>query len=187
MYSHDFAYIYNKSPVNTFKIKRFKPLSFIYGRVVITISLLALFFFVAFGIIFRSVNERHLNKVCKQSGSNITKERLRFDFTFDRKLTPEEVEQVEHLVNGIIDQDVEVEHSFMQYDDAIAQGAIAFFKDTYGDEVSVYRVGNFSMELCGGPHVERTGVLGRFRITKQKKIGAGLMRIRGVLEPREAQ
>ncbi|MFW9845388.1 MAG: alanine--tRNA ligase [Candidatus Thorarchaeota archaeon] len=123
----------------------------------------------------------------KQSGSNITKERLRFDFTFDRKLTQEEVERVEQLVNGIIDQDLEVKHSFMQYDDAMAQGALAFFKDTYGDEVSVYKVGDFSMELCGGPHVERTGVLGKFRITKQKKIGAGLMRIRAVLEPRNAQ
>lgn len=119
----------------------------------------------------------------RQSGSNITRERLRFDFTFDRKLSPEEVQQVEDLVNGIIEQDLEVEHTFMSYDDAISQGAIAVFKDTYGDEVSVYKVGNFSMELCGGPHVKSTGVLGRFRIAKQEKIGAGLIRIRGVLDP----
>ncbi len=119
----------------------------------------------------------------RQSGSNITKERLRFDFTFPRKLTPEEVQQVENLVNGIIEQDLEVEHTFMPYDDAIEQGALAFFRETYGNEVSVYKVGDFSMELCGGPHVPRTGVLGRFKVTKQKSIGAGLMRIRAVIEP----
>jgi len=119
----------------------------------------------------------------RQSGSNITRERLRFDFTFDRKLSPDEVQRVEDLVNEVIEQNLEVEHTFMPYDDAISQGAVAFFKDTYGDEVSVYKVGNFSMELCGGPHVERTGALGRFRIAKQEKIGAGLIRIRGVLDP----
>ncbi|MFW9965618.1 MAG: alanine--tRNA ligase [Candidatus Thorarchaeota archaeon] len=118
----------------------------------------------------------------QQSGSNITKERLRFDFTFDRKLTPEEVQHVEDLVNGIIDEDLEVTKEFMPYNEAIAKGAMAFFKETYGETVSVYSVGNFSMELCGGPHVKRTGTLGRFKITKQKKIGAGIMRIRAVLE-----
>jgi alanyl-tRNA synthetase len=122
----------------------------------------------------------------QQSGSNITKERLRFDFTFDRKLTPEEVQQVEDLVNGIIREDLEVTRQFMPYDEAIAQGAMAFFKEKYGDTVSVYSVGDFSMELCGGPHVERTGILGNFKITKQKKIGAGIMRIRAVLEPVDA-
>jgi alanyl-tRNA synthetase len=119
----------------------------------------------------------------QQNGSNITKERLRFDFTFDRKLTLEEVQQVEKLVNDVISGDLEVTKKFMPYDEAIAQGAMAFFKETYGDTVSVYSVGDFSMELCGGPHVERTGALGKFRITKQKKIGAGIMRIRAVLEP----
>jgi alanyl-tRNA synthetase len=129
---------------------------------------------------------RVLGDSTRQSGSNITRERLRFDFTFDRKLSPDEVQQVEDLVNEIIEQDLEVEHTFMPYDDAIAQGAIAFFKDTYGVEVSVYKIGNFSMELCGGPHVERTGVLGRFKIAKQEKIGAGLIRIRAVVEPMNA-
>ncbi|MFX1544063.1 MAG: alanine--tRNA ligase [Promethearchaeota archaeon] len=122
----------------------------------------------------------------QQSGSNITKERLRFDFTFDRKLTPEEVQQVEDLVNGIIRDDLEVTRQFMPYDEAIAQGAMAFFKEKYGDTVSVYSVGDFSMELCGGPHVERTGILGNFKITKQKKIGAGIIRIRAILEPLDA-
>jgi len=70
----------------------------------------------------------------------------------------------------------------MAFDEAISQGALAFFKETYGETVSVYRVGDFSMELCGGPHVEHTGVLGHFRIGKQKKIGAGIVRIRAILE-----
>ena len=117
-----------------------------------------------------------------QNGSNITDERLRFDFTFSRKLTPEEIEQVEKLVNDIIAQNLAVEQSFMKYDDAIAKGALAFFKENYGEEVSVYHVGDFSLELCGGPHVETTGGLGKFKIAKQKKIGAGILRIRAVLE-----
>ncbi|MHA1950014.1 MAG: alanine--tRNA ligase [Candidatus Thorarchaeota archaeon] len=117
-----------------------------------------------------------------QNGSNITEERLRFDFTFSRKLTPEEVDNVENLINDIINQDLEVTQQFMQYDDAMGKGALAFFKENYGEEVSVYSVGDFSLELCGGPHVERTGSLGKFRIVKQKKIGAGIMRIRAMLE-----
>ncbi|MHA1881597.1 MAG: alanine--tRNA ligase [Candidatus Thorarchaeota archaeon] len=117
-----------------------------------------------------------------QTGSNITKERLRFDFTFGRKLTPEEVKQVEDLVNGIIHENVNVTREVMPYDDAIAAGAIAFFKESYGETVSVYTIGNFSLELCGGPHVETTGGLGKFKIAKQKKIGAGVMRIRAILE-----
>jgi alanyl-tRNA synthetase len=117
-----------------------------------------------------------------QNGSNITEERLRFDFTFSRKLTPEEVEEVEKLVNDIISKDLEVTQQFIPYDEAIGKGALAFFKENYGESVSVYSVGGFSMELCGGPHVERTGVLNKFRIAKQKSIGSGLMRIRAVLE-----
>ncbi len=117
-----------------------------------------------------------------QNGSNITDERLRFDFTFSRKLTPDEVEQVEKMINDVIAQDIAVEQSFMKYDDAIAKGALAFFKENYGEEVSVYNIGEFSLELCGGPHVESTAVLGKFRIAKQKKIGAGIVRIRAVLE-----
>ena len=94
----------------------------------------------------------------------------------------EEVAEVEKLVNEVIQKDIEVTREFMPYDDAIAAGAMAFFKEQYGETVSVYSVGDFSMELCGGPHVERTGILGKFKIGKQKKIGAGVMRIRAVLE-----
>ena len=117
-----------------------------------------------------------------QNGSNITDERLRFDFTFSRKLTPDEVEQVEEMINDVIAQDIAVEQSFMKYDEAIAKGALAFFKENYGEEVSVYNIGEFSLELCGGPHVESTRVLGKFKIAKQKKIGAGIVRIRAILE-----
>ena len=117
-----------------------------------------------------------------QTGSNITKERLRFDFAFDRKLTPEEVQQVEDLVNKVIAGNLEITQTFMAFDEAISQGALAFFRETYGKTVSVYRVGYFSVELCGGPHVEHTGVLGHFKIAKQKKIGAGIIRIRAKLE-----
>ncbi|MCF2137365.1 MAG: alanine--tRNA ligase [Candidatus Thorarchaeota archaeon] len=125
---------------------------------------------------------RVLGESVRQMGSNITKERLRFDFTFPRKLTPEEVQQVEDLVNDAIKQDLEVKREFMKYEDAIASGALAFFKETYGDEVSVYSMGDFSKEVCGGPHVQRTGELGHFKIIKQKKIGAGLIRIKAILE-----
>jgi alanyl-tRNA synthetase len=123
-----------------------------------------------------------LGESVRQNGSNITKDRLRFDFTFPRKLTPEELQEVENLVNEVIEQDLEVTQRFMAYDDAIEQGALAFFKETYGDTVSVYSVGDFSMELCGGPHVKRTGLLGGFKIIKQENIGAGLVRIRAVLQ-----
>jgi alanyl-tRNA synthetase len=123
-----------------------------------------------------------LGEEVTQNGSNITDERLRFDFTFSRKLTQEEIDEVEKMVNDIIEQNLVVEQSFMKYDDAIAKGALAFFKENYGEEVSVYRVGDFSLELCGGPHVKTTGALGKFKIVKQKKIGAGIVRIRAVLE-----
>jgi alanyl-tRNA synthetase len=128
---------------------------------------------------------RVLGDSVQQNGSNITKERLRFDFTYPRKMTPEEVKEVEKLVNEKIAEDLEVEHSFMPYDDAIAQGALAFFKENYGEVVSVYRVADFSMELCGGPHAKRTGELGRFSIIKQEKIGAGILRIKATLTPDE--
>ncbi len=117
-----------------------------------------------------------------QNGSNITNERLRFDFTFSRKLTPEEIDKVERMINEVISKNLPVKQSFMKYDDAIAKGALAFFKENYGEEVSVYSVGDFSMELCGGPHAKTTGKLGTFKIAKQEKIGAGIVRIRAILD-----
>ena len=86
------------------------------------------------------------------------------------------------MVNEIISKDLAVEQSFMKYDEAIAKGALAFFKENYGEEVSVYNVGDFSLELCGGPHMPTTGSLGKFKIAKQKKIGAGIVRIRAILQ-----
>ncbi|MFX1482138.1 MAG: alanine--tRNA ligase [Promethearchaeota archaeon] len=125
---------------------------------------------------------RVLGKEVSQNGSNITEERLRFDFTFSRKLTPEEIKEVEKMVNNVIKQDLKVTQRFLPYNEAIEMGALAFFKENYGETVSVYSVDDFSMELCGGPHVKRTGVLGKFKIDKQKKIGAGVVRIRATLE-----
>ncbi len=125
---------------------------------------------------------RVLGEEVRQMGSNITHERLRFDFTFSRKLTPEELKQVEDLVNDAIRRDLPVTQEFMTLDEALASGALAFFKDTYGDTVSVYSMGDFSREVCGGPHVTHTGVLGTFKIVKQKKIGAGIIRIKAILE-----
>ena len=125
---------------------------------------------------------RVLGDEVTQNGSNITEERLRFDFTFSRKLTSEEIKEVEKMVNDVISQDLEVTQEFLPYNEAIERGALAFFKENYGETVSVYSVGDFSMELCGGPHVKRTGVLGKFKIGKQKKIGAGIVRIRATIE-----
>ncbi|MBD3159481.1 MAG: alanine--tRNA ligase [Candidatus Lokiarchaeota archaeon] len=121
----------------------------------------------------------------KQNGSNITAERLRFDFTFPRKLTDEELKEVEQLVNEQIEKDRDVKHEFMPYHEAVEQGALAFFKESYGDRVSVYSVGDFSKELCGGPHVDTTGELGHFRISKQESIGAGLVRIYAFLQDKD--
>ncbi|MBD3407969.1 MAG: alanine--tRNA ligase [Candidatus Lokiarchaeota archaeon] len=127
-----------------------------------------------------------LGETVKQKGSNITKDRLRFDFTFQRKLTKEELEQVEQLVNEVIEKDLKVTQEFMSIEEAEERGALAFFTETYGDEVSVYSVGDFSKEVCGGPHVEHTGVLEHFRIKKQENIGAGLVRIRAIVESKSS-
>ena len=117
-----------------------------------------------------------------QKGSNITAERLRFDFSFSRKMTPEEIEQVERLVNEAIDKDYEVVCEEMSLEDARNSGAIGLFESKYGSRVKVYTIGDFSKELCGGPHATRTGELGRFRIVKEESSSAGVRRIRAVLE-----
>ena len=117
-----------------------------------------------------------------QRGSNITPERLRFDFNFDRPLEPEEIGAIEKLVNEQIQKALLVVREEMTVDEAKARGAQAVFDDKYGDTISVYKVGNFSTEICGGPHVGNTSELGVFKITKQKGIAAGIRRIRAVLE-----
>jgi alanyl-tRNA synthetase len=117
-----------------------------------------------------------------QRGSNITAERLRFDFAHGERLAPEQLAAVEALVNQQIDRDLPVVWAEMGVEDAKQAGAIGLFEERYGDQVKVYTIGDFSKEICGGPHVEHTGELGRFRIAKEEAVGAGLRRIRAVLE-----
>jgi alanyl-tRNA synthetase len=117
-----------------------------------------------------------------QRGSNITPERLRFDFNFDRALTPEELAAVEQLVNEQIEKALPIVRKEMSVEEAKASGAQGVFDDKYGDTVSVYTVGDFSSEICGGPHVNNTSELGVFKIKKQKGIAAGVRRIRAILE-----
>jgi alanyl-tRNA synthetase len=119
-----------------------------------------------------------------QKGSNITPERLRFDFNFDRPLKPEEITGIEEWVNDKINQDLPVARREMTLDEARASGAQAVFDNQKygGDAISVYSIGNISKEACGGPHVSSTIELGTFRITKEKGIASGVRRIRAVLD-----
>ncbi|MBR7141033.1 MAG: alanine--tRNA ligase [Clostridia bacterium] len=117
-----------------------------------------------------------------QKGSNITEERLRFDFTFPRAMTAEEVKEVEKLVNEAIAADVEITCEEMTVEEAKAQGAVGLFTAKYGEKVKVYTMGTFSKEICGGPHAKRTGELGHFRIVKEQSSSAGVRRIKAVLE-----
>jgi len=133
-----------------------------------------------------------------QKGSNITVERLRFDFSFDREMTDEEIKQVEDLVNEKIKEDLIVTKEVMDKDKALQSGALGFFTEKYGDKVTVYSIGNFSREICGGPHVKSTGVIGKInrgtiplrgrnrgtilqgkiKITKEEAVSSGIRRIR---------
>ena len=117
-----------------------------------------------------------------QKGSNITAERMRFDFSHGAKMTDEEKQKVEDLVNEYIAKDIPVEKMEMKKEDAISLGAEAMFLDKYGDIVTVYKIGDFSIELCGGPHVENTGKLGHFKIKKEEASSAGVRRIKAILE-----
>ena len=117
-----------------------------------------------------------------QKGSNITAERLRFDFNFPRKVTPEELKEIEKLVNEAIQSDLIVECSEMTVEQAHQSGAIGVFGDRYGERVRVYAAGDFSREICGGPHAQRTGELGTFKIQKEESSSSGVRRIRAVLE-----
>ena len=125
---------------------------------------------------------RVLGKDIVQKGSNITQKRLRFDFNFDRKLTDEEIKDVEEIVNGQINEALPVKRIETTLEEAINMGSQAVFEQKYGEKVSVYSIGDFSMELCSGPHVNNTGELGRFKIIKEEGISAGVRRIRAILE-----
>lgn len=122
-----------------------------------------------------------------QKGSNITNERMRFDFTFERPMTPEEVKKVEEIVNEKIKEDLPVTMQVMPLDKAKASGARALFTNKYGEDVKVYTIGRdvendwFSKEVCGGPHVQHTAQIGDFKIQKEQSSSAGVRRIRAVI------
>ena len=117
-----------------------------------------------------------------QKGSNITADRMRFDFSHPAKMTDEEKQKVEDLVNEYISRNIPVERTEMKKEEALKLGAEAMFLDKYGDIVTIYKIGDFSIEFCGGPHVENTGVLGHFKIKKEEASSAGVRRIKAILE-----
>lgn len=114
--------------------------------------------------------------VC-QSGSNITPERARFDFTHPEKLADQEIEKVAKLINQKIEDNLPVKMKMMSLEEAKKKGALAFFGEKYGEKVKVYSVGDYSKEICGGPHVSFTGEIGHVKITKEESVGAGRRRI----------
>lgn len=123
-----------------------------------------------------------LGKEVFQKGSNITPERLRFDFSFTRKMTDMEKKKVENLVNNKIKESLPISYEDIALEEAKNRGVIGLFEEKYGDKVRVYKVGDFSLELCGGPHVENTSVLGKFKIIKEEAISTGTRRIKAILK-----
>lgn len=126
-----------------------------------------------------------------QRGSNITAERLRFDFSQPEKLTPEQLQQAEDLVNNAIANNLPVYCQMMDLAEAKKLNAIGVFDEKYeklGGQVKVYAIGNgdnpASREVCGGPHVENTNYLGHFKIVKEEAVSAGIRRIKAILEPK---
>ncbi len=122
-----------------------------------------------------------LGEHATQNGSNITTERLRFDFNHPAKMTKEEIQKVEDIVNEQIKKDLPVTCEEMTLEEAKKSGATGLFENKYGDKVKVYSIGDFSKEICGGPHVTHTGVLGTFKIKKEESSSAGVRRIKAVL------
>jgi alanyl-tRNA synthetase len=125
-----------------------------------------------------------LGEHVEQRGSNITAERLRFDFSHNEKMTPEQIKQVEDIVNEQIKRDLTVHAEQLTVEEAKARGAIGLFEDKYaqiGGKINVYFMGDFSKEICGGPHVERTGQLGGIKIQKEEASSAGVRRIKAIL------
>ncbi|MDO8626009.1 MAG: alanine--tRNA ligase [Candidatus Magasanikbacteria bacterium] len=130
-----------------------------------------------------------------QRGSNITQERMRFDFSHPQKMTPEQVKQAEDLVNAAIKRDYPVSYQEMSFEEAKVKKAIGLFEDKYQAKIKVYTVGDpndvatadvssptFSREVCGGPHVEHTGLIGKFKIIKEEAVSAGVRRIKAIVE-----
>jgi alanyl-tRNA synthetase len=124
---------------------------------------------------------RVLGEEVAQKGSNITAERLRFDFSFGRKMTAEELSEVERLVNEVIKADAPITCVETTVEEAKAEGAIGLFESKYGERVKMYTMGDFSKEICGGPHAARTGELGGFKIQKEESSSAGVRRIKAVI------
>ena len=123
-----------------------------------------------------------LGESVEQKGSNINAERLRFDFSYPEKLTPEQLKDVEEMVNREITAGLTISSQSMSPEAARDQGALGFFANKYGDIVSVFSIGGFSKEICTGPHVVQTNELGTFRILKEEAVSAGVRRIKAILE-----
>ena len=117
-----------------------------------------------------------------QRGSNINAERLRFDFSHPKKVTPEEIQKVEDLVNQNIKANLEIDCQEMALEDAKNKGAAGVFESKYEEKVKVYGIGEISKEICGGPHVKNTGELGKFKIQKEESCSSGVRRIRAILQ-----
>ena len=122
-----------------------------------------------------------LGPTANQKGSNITPERLRFDFTWPEKMTDEQIKAVEDLVNQWIQEGIAVSKKVTTVEEAKAEGAMALFGSKYGDQVTLYTIGDVSKEICCGPHVENTRELGSFKITKEQSSSAGVRRIKAVI------
>ncbi len=126
-----------------------------------------------------------LGPIVLQKGSNITQERLRFDFSYPEKLTEDQLRKVESIVNATIQQDLPVRREEMIVAEAKRLGALGVFDERYGEKVSVYTIGDYSKEICGGPHVSRTGEIGDIEILKEEGISHGVRRIRAILRSRD--
>ena len=123
-----------------------------------------------------------LGKHVQQKGSNITPERLRFDFSHDKKLTQEEIKKIETLVNKKIKESLPIASEEMTPEEAKKQGALGFFEHKYGDKVSVYTIKGFSKEICTGPHVKNTKEIGKFKIIKEEAVASGIRRIKAIIK-----
>ena len=139
--------------------------------------------------LLNSALHKVLGDQVSQRGSDITAERARFDFAFDRKMTDDEIKKVDDLVNGAIASNLQVTMEEMPTEEAKKSGALFFYKGNYGERVKVYSIGPstssgspFSREICGGPHISNTDEIGKFRIIKEESSSAGIRRIRAVVE-----
>lgn len=126
--------------------------------------------------------QKKYGKDVKQRGSNITPERLRFDFNLDHKMLPEEIKEIEDAVNDAIAQEIPVVCEVMSVEEAKKQGAEGIFTNKYGEEVKVYTIGNISKEICGGPHANNTKELHHFKIIKEESSSSGIRRIKAILD-----